>query len=541
MSSSRPQNVLYVILIAILSAKKTVAKAAEVCNKLLPSAPEIGLKLAQVITEFEGECELPESITEYILDEKLRRPALSYVVTRIRFNQSIEGVDNESVLKLLRVKQPINVTRQLLTINALNGRGEIGSANITQKDPFSKSLAFYSANLEDLTAKAAIAIALDDRESVCSRAAAAEFLVEYFQDHEVPNMVLTSLFQGQFGENPLTLALLRLLSIPAVRELTPVFEDFVIMYINEESSMLFCIAGLYTLFGHETSNPKIIAALTELINTEEYTEIILNLLASFSEQTLAQFNEEMLFYITDALRDCSMSALICINRMLLIGKVKVPNESSELIFDFYHEKRQETLFSPTLHTVIAQVFNASINAREIFLNKGFLPLVLEELLASEGEQRAVVLRTISQFIFNYREAQTRILKEWKIETLYRLFKPDKATLNFFLCLVKSNDETQKCFGDNIKGKSRSLLDKLFSYIEKLRTQQCPGELLELYANILNSRSIRNKMFMKPDRIKEYVSSIQTHAAEKRLDLLESWLRVFITLTLYEDGLDKLYM
>lgn len=539
MGSDTPGNVMYSIIVATISAKKVTQKGIEICNKLLPQCPDLGLKLAQVETEFGGEVQMPEKINEYILDEKLRRTALGFLVARCNQKQSLEGLNYESIKYLFDEKLPTNVLRQMITVFSTLGRSSIGNNFIVSKDPLIKSFAFHCSELTEINSKAAIACATDEREAICSRAAAVEFLVEYYNTNEVPNMILTQLFYNQSGENPFTFYLLRLLSIKEVRATIPVFQEFVLKYLSRESSQIFCLAAINALAGFDITDKAIFNALEDLINIDEYTEPILFVLPTLSDETLRNFDSQMLFYITDALDaefDIDM-ILVCMNRLLLLG-IEFPDESMEKVLEMYKKFVDRHFVSFKLHHVMNQIFQQSMSARKICLENSFLDLILTELLHVDQNLRDVVYTTLSQFTYNYPDAQNTIRDTWGVETLHELFSPHKSTLHFFLCFVKYNDHTQKTFTEQIKGPT--LLERLLELVGDLHKQEEPMLLLELFSNILHSRSVRNRVCTNRHLIAKYVNQVRRYAGDSNKTLLDGWLRVFITMTMYEDGLDHLY-
>lgn len=540
MSSGTPGNVMYSILTASISAKKKTTNGIEICNKLLPQSPDLGLKLAQVETEFGGDVQMPEKINEYILDENLRRQALGFLVARIKQKQNLDGVDYEKIKPLFNEKLPTNVLRQLLTVFSELGRSEIGNQFIIQKDALAKSFAFHTAEMNEINSKAALACATDEREAICTRAAAVEFLVEYYSNHEVPEMILTMLFNNQSGENPLTFYLLRLLSIKAVRDSIPVYEDFVINYLNEKTSEIFCKAAIYSLEGFDIHKKEIFAAMEDLINLDEYTEPILYVLPTLSDETLGNFGPQMLFYVTDTFSAENIDidlVLVCINRLLLLN-IKFPVESMENILSMYKKFIDKQFVSYKLHHVMNQIFLQSDEAKSYALSHGFLDLILTEIkYVKDPTFCDIAYTTLSQFVYNYKNAQDRILKEWSAETLSELFISEKSTLHFFLCFVKGNEDAQKKFTEP---KSSPLLDKLNGFIDTHTKQKEPLLLLELLANVLHSRSVRNKVYTSKNLIIKYYTQVKKYASKSNCkELLDGWLRVFITLTMYPDGIRNL--
>ena len=536
-------SLLYFLVMACLSSRMSNQIVCALCDELLPSSIELGLKLAQALTEFGGFCNLPDNITELILDEKTRRSALSFVCAKINSKQDVSNVDIEKISQLLSKKLSTNVFRQLLIILSLHGRSKIVHPYIKSKDFAIKSFAFHMAEVNDENAKEALSVVTNENESIAVRVACMELLTEYYRNHRIPNNSFLPLFHLQKGETISTFFLLRLLSIPDIRAQIPQYVDFILPYLTTKASSHFVFAALYTLPSYEFADERLTKALMELINHDTYTDTVLHLMTTFSQETLAAFTSEMLFYITDTFVSFDIyNALVVINRMLLAG-IHFPDESTPLILNLYKAMIEQNIDSPELRMVLMQAFQQSKSCKIIALKKGFLELALAELMNANDIQYYDVLKMCTVFIYNYPRGQTRLLEKWGLKTLHTIFEPNSTVLNFFLAFVKMNETTQQCFADfyppdttnNPHVKPTSLLDRLLEAIDKVKKPSIVSLLLELFSNVLNGRVIRNKIFFNTKLIPHYVTHVQKYANERKVGPLEGWLRVFIMLSLHPDG------
>ena len=542
-----PGSIIFFLCMASLSARMSNRTICKMCDFLLPSAVEIGLKLAQSLTEFGGECEMPDGITEMIMNEKTRRAALSFICARINFKQSIDGIDFERVFELLKEKQPINVTRQLMIILSTFDRSKLAPKFIQQKDFSIKCLALHISPLNKDIIDVAQQLVFSETEATAVRVACMELLSEYYRDHEVPSLSFLPLFRSQKGESISTFFLLRLLAIPKIREQLDIYNDFILPFLSPKCSPRFVLAALYTLPRYEFDDVRIVHALEDLINIDQYTNTVLHLMTTFSDNTLRSFTSEMMFYITDTFANFDASlALINVNRMILIG-IEFPEESVPHLMDLYRRVVEQSINSRELRLVLMQVFTQSMSCKAVALKKGFLDISLIELMNADDAQYYEVLKLVACFIYDFNKGQSKLLEKWGIKTLHTIFESHPVVLNFFLSFVKNNEQTQQCFDDvcpkgnaNQIVEQKSLLDLLLEAIDTTKKSSTLSLLLELFSNILNGRAIRNKIFLNTKLIPHYVTLVQKYATERKVAPLEGWLRVFIMLSLHPDGMEKLY-
>ncbi|EAX87549.1 hypothetical protein TVAG_318640 [Trichomonas vaginalis G3] len=533
-------NVLHFLLILVLNTKTSTDSICEFCFHHFLESPEIGFKLAEALTEFGGFIELPDTINELIENDETRRSALAFVTAKLNKKQEINKVNLEKIENLLKNENlPTNVLRQVLTIiSSFNVRIPEASLFFNSKDPVIKSLSFHLAKINKETANECLNIIFNDNEAVITRTVCINLLSEYYQTNEPESNKFIDLFYHQKGETSFTFSLLKLLCVPRIREQITIYEDFILEFLDSKATERFTKTALYSLNSHEIQNTQIITLLGNLINDDRYTNIVLHLLTTFSEKTLALFTSEMIFYITDALQQFDINlCLISINK-LMNANVAFPDQSMIHVLTLYKAIVERRSHSELLRTVMKQIFFVSKSARNIALKNGFLQICLCEMLYAPSEHFYDIIKMVSVLIYNYKKGQDYILKVWDLKTLHSLFTVNPVILNFFLCYAKQNEKTQQSFSQVYN--NTTLLDTILESIETAKKPSNIYLLLELFSNILNGKSVRNRLYINQRLIPHYVQLVQKYAMEKKVGPLEGWLRVFIMLTLHPDGVDKLY-
>lgn len=533
-------NVMHFFIITVLSCRMSAPALCDFCSKHINDSPEIGLKLAEALTEFGGDVKIPDEINDYIMNEEIRRSALAFITAKLKNKQAIIEVDLEILKKLLDNPLPTNVLRQVLAIiSSFNVRLPNMNLFFGQKDPVIRSLVFHLAEVNEESANEAVNIAFNDNEAVITRTVCIELLSEYFMTHEIMrNKHFIDLFYHQKGETAFTFALMKLLCIPDIRDQIEIYESFVLQFLTTKSSERFAKIALYSLQSYELSNQEIVTALGNLINDDRYTNLVLHLLTTLSSETLSNFTSEMIFYITDALEQFDVElALVSVNKLINAG-VKFPDQSMLHVLSLYKSIVERKEHSETLRAVMSQIFHFSMSARNISLKNGFLQMALVEMLYAPTEHFYSIVRMVSVFIYNYKKGQNWILKIWELKTLHSLFTINPTILHFFLCYAKQNENTQQSFSQVYN--NATLLDTILESIETAKRASNIYLLLELFSNILNGKSVRNRLYINQRLIPHYVQLVQKYASEKKVGPLEGWLRVFIMLTLHPDGIEKLY-
>lgn len=530
--SQKPQNLIFNLIVTIQSAKMTTQKCSIICESLFEKSPELAFKLAQTIVEYGGDVKFPPNIDDYIYDGATQRSCLSFLVTYLNFKKKVE-IDYTRLETLVDSSTPVNILRQVSALLSVRPRSIIGNKLIEQKDAVIKANGFRCATICEELKEMASKLALCDQQAVCVRAAAVEYICEYLR-RRPENFQLSILFNEIHGWTPLSFALLKLLHIPGIREQLPHFEQFINGYLVKDFP-IFAVAAIYALKGYEISLDTTIQALTDLINISELTDCILNIMTTFSEETLRKFSPEMIFCITDALSDNIdiKLALVIVNNLLCAG-VEFPDQSMEHLIALYRKCIENKCSIEYLHTVLTQAFQVSKSSKSVALSMKFDKLIIKELKNSMGQHGDTVFMTVSMYIINYHKAQNRLVNSWKLEFIHEIFDTSYAVINFLLSLVKRNDETSSKFLVPVDGVT--LLDRVTDSLDSGNPL-----VLELFANLLNCHKVRNKVLLRKSVIPTFVSYVQEYSYDRRSkSLLEGWLRVFITISLHLDSLDKLY-
>ena len=431
---------------------------------------------------------------------------------------TIDNIDFDKLEPLIIEKLPVNVLRQLITIFSILGRTSYGDKFVSQKDAIIKSMAFHIATLSKINASEALTVLLDEREAMCARASAIEFLVEYYQENPVTEISLRSLYHNVSGETPYTFYLLRLLSFPEIRSQVPNFIDFIIPYLSLDSTPIFTISALHSLYQYDFEDEKLIKFITKLVSVEEYINPVLYIIKSLSDETISQFGSDLIYFICENIETADIGmALDCLNRILMIGSIEFPEQSMEQILSLYSSFISANCSSSALHSVMSQIFKVSAASREIALNSGFLSMILQEFHAAEElmqkeEFCSLVLTTCSQFVYEYNDAQNELIRVWGIPKLISIFNHSNYfILTFFLCLTKNNPDSQGCFIINEKSPKGSilpsLLDKIIESLDSTKKNKYISLLFDLFCSILNSYTVRNKVYINQKLIPSYVARV----------------------------------
>lgn len=195
-----PHMILYFLLLCVNSCGKPSTAAAKMCAKMGHEAITTALKLNQSIVEYGGDCPLPESITDCVLDPMTRRAALSLLTTHLKFRKEITNIDFDKVAQLLDETLPVNVTRQIASLLMVNAMERAAVKLCEQKDAVTKSLAFHQVEPTSETVALALVCASSDREAICSKAAATELIYRFCMTNPVPSQNLAALFHANTGE-----------------------------------------------------------------------------------------------------------------------------------------------------------------------------------------------------------------------------------------------------------------------------------------------------------------------------------------------------
>jgi hypothetical protein len=535
-ASGPPQLVLYLLLLAVLTAKTPSAAAAKICQRFEQHHVQNALKLNQALVETGGDCPLPSRIIEYVLDPSTRRSALSCLVTHARFKKDLPAdLDFDRLRDLYGQQLPVNINRQLGALLLFQERNEAATRICEHRDAVTKSLAFHRAPADSEMAALALVCASNDKESICARAAAVELLCKFCRDRPVPSQNLAALYHTHTGETLLSLQLLRFLNIPSVRSQVSQANEFIVPFLHPDTNELFVKAGLNALFG-QPFGADIAVALTSLVRVELYTNHVLQVIALAPESSLAYFESDLIEAICTTFGHCNLTlSMAAINHVLLSG-VLFPAHCMERLISLYETYLDASCTSTCLHAVFSQVFASSDDARDVALAHGFPMLVIRELAeAAENEEHFdEVLNMCAQFVYGYPPAQRAIFKEWTIETLIDLFHPSPTTLHFYLSLAARNPEAQALFATEVN--SESLLVRILELFDL--GKNCDAALIQLLGTVLNSEVVRRIVYRKK-KVKAFVSRLTYAVAKKDWAIAEAMLRVFVTLTFFQDGVDEL--
>ncbi|KAK8892036.1 hypothetical protein M9Y10_029258 [Tritrichomonas musculus] len=535
-ASVPPHNLLYLMLLCVLAAKRSSNAAKNICEKYIADAPGIGLKLAQVLVEYGSDVQTPEKITDYIIDPSTKRAALSFIVTKMNFKKPVEGIDFEKLKTLYDEEQPINVKRQLAVLLLLQEKGELGAKFAELKDPITKSFGFHTAISNSENAALALCVSSHENEAICARASALELFNEFCHSNPPPSDNLAGLYHISTGETIFSLELLKMLQVPAIRAQVSKANEFILSFLTPTSSPLFVNCALQCLLGIDYDSAEIADALTNLLQIPQYTDHVLQVLASTPDRSLSYFNSDIHDIICSTLKKCDLNlAFVCINHLLLIG-IPFPESSVIVLINLYRSFLEASCCSSALHTILPQIFNTSPEAKVIALENGFPDLLLSELnVARENITHFnCVILTASEFVFGFREGQMAIAESWKLDTLIDIFQPTSEVLHFFLCLASRNIEIESLFAQEIG--SESILGRSLEAFDSV--QLATPQVIRLLACLMHSGVIRRVIYRKK-KVKAFVSRLIKYVSTKNWQFAESMIRLFVVLTFYVDGIDSL--
>jgi hypothetical protein len=495
--------------------------AAEVCEKLTPDMPLNGMKLNQILTEFGGDVSLPDLVNEYVFDSKLRRAALSLIVTHIRFQKDVSKLDFERLVKLQELSEmPVNVARQIAIILAFC-RPEVRSMErfIGHRDAIIKSITFHLGN--DLNS---VETLFDKKESIVARACALESL---FFGSDLPENDFSSLIENQ-NETLLNLELLRLHCLEEVRAKTPKFLEFVENFLQKKSSPIFVEAALYALIGYPRITPFIAKSLGSLLSKPLFTKAALTVIAHLPDEELKNFDSDLIVKISRNFGSCDLSLeSACLNHLLLAGIPFVPDCVCDLL-GVYTEFDQ-------IHDLLRQIFFINLESRTCALNFGFLSLVLEDLV--NADHISPVLQTLCVFLYNFPEGQNLLIETWPVEVLIALFDSSDLVLQFFLCLISGNCDSQSVFLECPTNGGKRLIDLVLESFSKSRA--CPVLLAELLAGLGRSDEIRG-FFGRSKAFSKFVLRLSYGVEHGDVGLVEGVMRIIATIAYFEDGCDLVF-
>jgi hypothetical protein len=101
-------------------------------------------------------------------------------------------------------------------------------------------------------------------------------------------------------------------------------------------------------------------------------------------------------------------------------------------------------------------------------------------------------------------------------------------------LAARNPEAQALFATEVN--SESLLIRILELFDL--GKNCDAMLLQLLATILNSEVVRRIIYRKK-KVKAFVSRLTYAVAKKDWAIAEAMLRIFVTITFFQDGVDEL--
>ncbi|OHS98368.1 hypothetical protein TRFO_08964 [Tritrichomonas foetus] len=528
---AQPPQIVYLLLICTLSAKIATKSASILCQKYIDKIPSNGMKLNQALTEFGGDCPLPSKINDYVFDPELRRAALSLITTHMQFKKDISCVNFSKIITLLEDELPINIRRQVTLMLINLPRGTISNNLTQQKDSIVRSLAFHTASLDKEHFDDAINCLFNKNEAICCRASAFEFVVSYFSSVKYIEVKkdFSSLYL-EFGEieNLFSLQLIKLLSIPQIREQMISYEDYILPYLSNNSSSLFTNAALISLQGYEFSNKEFARAILSLSSNTKYIHNILLILSQLSLDKLKMFDSRIISSICDHIAEDDIDLeFTCINHLLL-AQIEFPCDGIPALLSVY-----KSFYDPTpLHNVLSHIFITSNGCKIAALDAGFLTLARNELVMfGENYSRfRMIWRTVSCFVYDFEEGQNALLDFWSVDTLAEFFDTSDTMLKFYLCLTYRNEITQDAF-------SGELFELIFDEFDKTRIS--PPLLLRLIASILNSSNVR-KLLYKQKRVQRFLPRLNYAVTHKEWNLLDGMLRILYTLSCYNDGCEELF-
>lgn len=528
--TGQPAQIIYLLLISVLCSKTSSTAASILCEKYVDDTPSNAMKLNQALIEFGGDCKLPEKIVDYILNPNLRRVALSLVTTHIKFHKDVSSINFFKLVPLLEGELPINIKRQLMIMLVNLPKGQVDTDFMKQKDSIVKSAAFHFAALNPNHLEDAYQCIFGQNEAIISKATALEFIIMYYleQKNFQLDRDITELYMNIKGENLFTLQLLRFLSFKQVRSQLMCFESFIVPYLSINSSELFVNAALSSLFGFSFRNRDIAMQLTKLASKKCYLHNIIIIISQLDQASLQLFDYQIITEICKHIKDDDIClSFICINHLILAG-IEFPPKCVRYLLSVYD------LFidSTTLHHVLSQVFTISDDCKYEALKSGFLSLARNELVMY-GENIVrfkSIWKTVSCFIYNFREGQIGLLDLWSIDTLIDFFDTSDTLLKFYLCYSYNNEVTQSSF-------CGALLDLVFEEFDKTRI--CSPLLLKLIATILNSEDVRRECY-KQKRIQKFIPRLNYAVSHKEWGLCEGLLCILNTLSCYDDGSQELF-
>lgn len=552
LSQGKPPTILYFLLMCTQSSRFASRAATEICIELLPEAEDLGLKLLQIIVEFGGNSPIPDFIDDLIENVSTRRQALSFLVTKINFKQSIHcSFDKLNDFDIDDL--PTNIVRMIATILSIQGRGSHGDKFLVSKDPVSKAFGYHCAQLNQYNSAAALSTAVREDEFLPTRAAAVEFLVEYYQNNSADNR-LSLLYMDQKGENMFTLQLLNLLTVPGILENVKDYQSFIAQYLKKDVETSFVIAALHALYSREVTDKVMIEDICELINIDRYTDTVVKVVLTFPVETIRLFSENFFFYVCDIFSDDGFdfdSSLRLISE-LIMAKVPFPNQGMENLLEFYQKfvdnrTNNKRLCNPTyIQTVLKQIFNYSKKSKVIAIKNGYLDIVFQDIQADTDNQYLfLIYNTLSVFLYEFEDGQNALIKEWGAETIINLFK--KLNINdnqyvvsfssFLLSLVYKNENARGMFAVFNDQRKNKLGHTMFVYLICIVRETQNYAVVQLIGQLLHSQSIRIQFF-KTEFLREVIDMILDGEIPERS--VNEWLKVLIILTLYKDGVSKIY-
>ncbi|OHT03187.1 hypothetical protein TRFO_06876 [Tritrichomonas foetus] len=540
-TSCPPKKFLTFLLLSVLDAKRASTAASSICEKYMNEMPMGAMKLAQVLIEYGGECKLPENICEYIVDPKYCRTALSLVVTAMRFKKEVNNIDFEKLETLIKYLEeerlPINVKRQLSALLLLKEKSDLSLKFAESSDAITKSFGFHTAIPNSESAALALSVASQETEAICARAAALELFTDYCRTNPPPSDNLAALYHTSTGETIFSLQLLKMLQIPSIRAQVSKANEFILSFLDSKCPPLYVNCALQCLLGIDFDDAKIAVALSELLPIKQYTDNVLQVLATTPDKSLNYFTSDIHQIICSTFAyDCDLNlAFVCINHLLLAG-IPFPSCSVKILINLYQSFLEASCCSSALHTILPQIFNASTDAKEIALENGFPDLLYSELTVSRENKvhfNCVIL-TAAEFVFGFKEGQLALVKSWQLDTLIDIFQPTSEVLHFFLCLTSRNVEIETMYATEIG--TGSLLKLLLEAFNSVHIQT--PQVIQLLACILHSDVIRRVIYRKK-KVKTFVSRLFKYVSMKNWKFAESLIRLFAVLTFYSDGIDNL--
>ena len=527
--SGPAQLVLYLLLIAVLAAKTSSSAAARICEELTPQMPATGMKLNQALTEFGGDCALPDKITDYIIDQQLRRAALSLVITHMQFGKKIVNVDFERVFSLFDYELPINVLRQAALMLSESPKSKDSEFLIHQRDAIIKAIGLHITAPSQSSIDSVITIAMNEKEALCVRASAVEYLANFYLSR--PNEIradFSVLYPSEPKETMLNLQLLRLAAVPSVRNTIPNFLNFVEAFFEETSSPLFSNAALIALVGYTDIDESTADIITQLAMNPNHYKYALDILCSYGTDTLQLFTSRIITTIAQNIALCDpLVELVCINNLVVAG-IEFPGDAMPGLLSVYDSFSDRAC----LHNVLSVVFNASFEAREAAIDNGFVDTALAEYTKTK---KAFVLETLSVFMYDFEPGQEAVANTLTVGGLLSLFSLTDVVLKFFLCLTFRNEYTQSLFVEATGDKS--LMEAVFASFDNSRV--VPHDFLLLMAHIMNSSKVR-EYIIKRRKMQKLLMRLTYSVTHADYQLCEHMLKIFATLTLYEDGCQEIF-